>query len=135
MKQNILEELDASLDLLGEDVDREVSLGLLADVSAGADANSEETVKKSQGVLDKLLESANSSNPLSPAESAKVTETFDSMIDFASKDDCNATGEVTSSLKDRAKAYLDKVAEGFLSNSIVGEEPVITNTKNYNMYL
>ena len=36
MKQNILDELDASLDLLGEDVDREVSLGLLADVSAGA---------------------------------------------------------------------------------------------------
>jgi len=74
-------------------------LSLLQDLSADPELNSEDTMLKTQDVLNKIV-NGDPDTPLSASESEKVATTVDQMIAYAGSTDCDATGEVTDQLRE-----------------------------------
>ena len=85
---------------------------MLDGVSKANEINSEETMEKLESLLGDLV--LNRSTPLEAEESAKVLNVYDKLLEYVSLKDCNANSNLTITLKNRTKAYLDSIAEGFL---------------------
>lgn len=135
LKADVLKELENSLDSLGSDADKGMALNLIADLSSNQDLNTQDSILKTQSLLDKIVNSGSSNASLTESESQKVVQTVDQLISYAGGSDCAATGLVTAELKNTTKDYLQKTAQGFLEGTIVGDKPTIKNTDNYNIYL
>lgn len=87
-----------------------------------------------KSALKTVLSSFTKANDtLSVTESTQVGKILDNFVRYASHSDCNATGNVTESLRAKAKEYLDLMSQGMAKSVGLDEPMLVTKTKNFNM--
>eukprot|EP00330_Aristerostoma_sp_ATCC50986_P011646 CAMPEP_0114602344 /NCGR_PEP_ID=MMETSP0125-20121206/24928_1 /TAXON_ID=485358 ORGANISM="Aristerostoma sp., Strain ATCC 50986" /NCGR_SAMPLE_ID=MMETSP0125 /ASSEMBLY_ACC=CAM_ASM_000245 /LENGTH=133 /DNA_ID=CAMNT_0001812409 /DNA_START=1042 /DNA_END=1444 /DNA_ORIENTATION=- len=109
-------------------------LDSIADISSEPNLNSDESITKVEGLLDGLINSETKRN-LTEEESAKTYTTLNNIIGYAGESDCNATGNITDSMRNKTLDYLESVAKSYFAQTVVGGEPLIENTELYDIFM
>lgn len=77
MKDSIIEELSKSIEVLGEETDKAISIDLISDISTNTGVNSEETLINSEKLLTSITKDTNITNPLDTQTSNKLALVLD----------------------------------------------------------
>jgi len=101
--------LKDSLVTLGDQADSEAPLNVLESLTQTPDLNSDETITNSREVLDDIVSLNNDTHPMSSESAESVANIVDSLIGYVGKTDCNATGDITESLREKTLTYLDQL--------------------------